>query len=160
LGHDAALIFPSSSSSSYKHPTTCAQKQKPGITVSPISKKQHKIKYNRTITTCRLLSNVILYDLNKNFNRSTVLLKIFPILNQAKIHFANLKLLYAADARVISAPYKQGKSYANCLPHDKNYSNSNASFCSHHICKIDTSVLCHVIQFSPLRFPHAALPEA
>jgi len=37
------------------------------------------------------------------------LLKIFPISNQAKIHFANLKLLYAADARVISAPYKQRK---------------------------------------------------
>jgi uncharacterized protein YciI len=37
------------------------------------------------------------------------LLKIFPISNQAKIHFANLKLLYAADARVISGPYKQGK---------------------------------------------------
>jgi len=37
------------------------------------------------------------------------LLKIFPISNLAKINFANLKLLYAADARVISAPYMQGK---------------------------------------------------
>jgi hypothetical protein len=34
---------------------------------------------------------------------------MFPISNQSKIHFANLKLLCTADARVILAPYKQGK---------------------------------------------------